>query len=41
MSYYDDAIFSAAMTAMDFDLPIELLPLTITNQAALQSGVWD
>jgi len=37
--FYQDALMSAATTVMDWDLPPELLPLTITNQAALLANV--
>ena len=37
---YLDSFISAANSALDSDLPEELLPLAITNQAALLAG-WD
>jgi hypothetical protein len=37
--FYQDVLMSAATTVMDWDLPPELLPLTITNQAALLANV--
>lgn len=37
--FYQDCLLSAASTALDLDLPPELLPLTITNQAALLAGI--
>ena len=35
---FQDCLTSAADTVLDWDLPAELLPLTITNQASLLAG---
>lgn len=37
MTYFD-SITIAANSALDWDLPAELLPLTITNEAAHLAG---
>lgn len=37
--FYDDMLFQAVTTAMDLDVPMSLMPLVITNQAALLSGM--
>ena len=37
---YQDCFLTAATSVLDWDLPEELLPLTITNQAAGLLG-WD
>lgn len=37
--FYQDALMCAATTVMDWDLPPELLPLTITSQAALLANL--
>lgn len=36
--YYQDCLLSAASTVIDLDVPVELLPLTISSQAALFAG---
>lgn len=36
---YLDCISVVAHSALDFDLPPELLPLTIANEAALLAGL--
>lgn len=36
---YFDCISIVANSALDFDLPPELLPLTIANEAALLAGL--
>ncbi|MEI2659432.1 MAG: hypothetical protein V9G11_05245 [Bifidobacterium adolescentis] len=36
---YLDCITIAARSALDFDLPPELLPLTIANEAAMLAGL--
>lgn len=35
---FQDCLTAAADTVLDWDLPVELLPLTITNQASLLAG---
>ena len=35
---YQDCFMTAATNLLDWDLPVELLPLTVTNQAALLVG---
>ena len=36
---YQDCLFTAATTMLDWDTPEELLPLTITNHAANLVGL--
>jgi hypothetical protein len=36
---YIDSIAMATQSAMDWDLPAHLLPLTIANEAALLAGL--
>lgn len=36
--YYQDRLLSAASALIDLDVPVELLPLTISSQAALFAG---
>ena len=35
---YQDCFMTAATTLLDWDLPVELLPLTITSHAASLAG---
>jgi hypothetical protein len=37
--FYADALSTAVATAIDWDLPLALLPLIITNQMASLSGL--
>nr|WP_316640031.1 hypothetical protein [uncultured Roseateles sp.] len=37
--FFQDCLLTAAATLLDLDLPPELLPLTITNQAAFLAGL--
>ena len=37
--FYTDAIAIATSHVLDWDLPDELLPLTITNEAGLLAGL--
>ena len=37
---YQDCFLTVATTLLDWDIPVELLPLTITNQAASLVG-WE
>jgi len=36
---YEDCVFTAAMDAIEHDCPVDLMPLVITNQAALWAGL--
>ncbi len=36
---FEEAVLSAATSALDWDLPAELLPLTISNEAAFLAKV--
>ncbi|MGN7876650.1 hypothetical protein ACTJKJ_24095 [Roseateles sp. 22389] len=36
---FQDCLTAAADTVLDWDLPAELLPLTISNQASMLAGV--
>lgn len=37
--FYEDCLLSAVTSALDEDLPLELLPLTVTSHAGLLAGV--
>ncbi len=36
---YQNCVLTAANSVLDWDLPMELLPLTITNQADFLAGI--
>ncbi len=36
---YEDGFFTAAMDAIEHDCPVELLPLIVSNKAALWAGM--
>lgn len=37
--FFQDCLLTAASAMLDLDLPPELLPLTITNHAAMLAGI--
>lgn len=37
--FFQDCLLAAATTALELDLPPDLLPLTITSEASLLAGI--